>query len=90
MEGAAAALPTNVKTTIASRLDVLPPEARAVLLDAAVVGKVFWRGALGAMADGQDRTRLEDALDLLESRDFIRREPTSQIRETASTPSSTC
>ena len=79
VEGAAAALPTNVKTTIASRLDVLPPEARSVLLDAAVVGKVFWRGALGAMADGQDPTRLEDALDLLESRDFIRREPTSQI-----------
>ncbi|HEY6686410.1 MAG TPA: hypothetical protein VI094_09415, partial [Propionibacteriaceae bacterium] len=33
-----------------------------------------------AMADGQDRTHLEDALDLLESRDFIRREPTSQIQ----------
>src|SRR5215211_7019930 len=57
VEGAAAALPTNVKSTIASRLDVLPPEARSVLLDAAVVGKVFWRGALAAMADGQDRTR---------------------------------
>jgi class 3 adenylate cyclase/tetratricopeptide (TPR) repeat protein len=80
LEGAAATLPTNVKTTIASRLDVLPPKARAVLLDAAVVGKVFWRGALEAMADGQDRTPLEDALDLLESRDFIRREPTSQIQ----------
>ena len=79
VEGAAAALPTNVKSTIASRLDVLPPEARSVLLDAAVVGKVFWRGALAAMADGQDRTRLENALDLLESRDFIHREPTSQI-----------
>lgn len=80
VEGAAAALPTNVKTTIASRLDVLPPEARSVLLDAAVVGKVFWRGALAAMADQPDRTRLEDALDLLESRDFIHREPTSQIQ----------
>ncbi len=80
VEGAAAALPTNVKTTIASRLDVLPSEARSVLLDAAVVGKVFWRGALAAMADQQDRTRLEDALDLLESRDFIHREPTSQIQ----------
>src|SRR5918995_983972 len=80
VEGAAAALPTNVKTTIASRLDVLPPEARSVLLDAAVVGKVFWRGALAAMSDGQDHTRLEDALDLLESRDFIRRESTSQIQ----------
>jgi class 3 adenylate cyclase/tetratricopeptide (TPR) repeat protein/ABC-type oligopeptide transport system ATPase subunit len=79
VEGAAAALPTNVKTTIASRLDVLPPEARAVLLDAAVVGKVFWSGALAAMADGRDRTHLEDALDLLEARDFIHRETASQI-----------
>jgi class 3 adenylate cyclase/tetratricopeptide (TPR) repeat protein len=80
LEGAAATLPTNVRTTIASRLDVLPPNARSVLLDAAVVGKVFWRGALEAMAAGQDRMPLEDALDLLESRDFIRREPTSQIQ----------
>jgi class 3 adenylate cyclase/tetratricopeptide (TPR) repeat protein len=80
VESVAAALPTNVKTTIASRLDVLPPEARSVLLDAAVVGKVFWRGALMAMADRQDRTGLEDALDVLESRDFIRRDPTSQIQ----------
>src|SRR4029450_6188471 len=80
VESVAATLPTNVKTTIASRLDVLPPEARSVLLDAAVVGKVFWRGALAAMADGQDSPRLEDALDLLESRDFIHREPTSQIQ----------
>jgi class 3 adenylate cyclase/tetratricopeptide (TPR) repeat protein len=80
VEGAAATLPTNVKTTIAARLDVLPGPARSVLLDAAVVGKVFWRGALRAMADGQDDARLEDALDLLESRDFIRREPTSQLQ----------
>jgi hypothetical protein len=42
-------LPTNVRTTIAARLDTLPADARGVLLDAAVSGKVFWRGALQAL-----------------------------------------
>jgi hypothetical protein len=69
-----------VKTTIAARLDVLPPTARSVLLDAAVVGKVFWRGALAAIENGHRADDLEDALDLLEARDFVRRESTSQIQ----------
>ncbi|HEX9236807.1 MAG TPA: AAA family ATPase, partial [Actinomycetota bacterium] len=41
-------LPTNVRAAIASRIDALPAEARAVLLDASVIGKTFWRGVLGA------------------------------------------
>jgi hypothetical protein len=46
-------LPTNVRTTIAARLDTLPAGARGVLLDAAVIGKVFWRGALQALDAGR-------------------------------------
>ena len=73
-------LPTNVRTTIAARLDTLPAAARGALLDAAVIGKVFWRGALQALDATRSAAELEDALDMLESRDFIHRESESQIQ----------
>jgi class 3 adenylate cyclase/tetratricopeptide (TPR) repeat protein len=73
-------LPTNVQTTIAARLDTLPARARVALLDAAVIGKVFWRGALQALEANRSAAELEDALDMLETRDFIRRESGSQIQ----------
>jgi class 3 adenylate cyclase/tetratricopeptide (TPR) repeat protein len=73
-------LPTNVQTTIAARLDTLPAGARVALLDAAVIGKVFWRGALQALEANRSAAELEDALDMLETRDFIRRESGSQIQ----------
>lgn len=70
-------LPTNVKATIAARLDALPPSERQVVLDASVVGKVFWRGALERLGEGRN---LPELLDSLERRDFIRREPASRFR----------
>jgi class 3 adenylate cyclase len=70
-------LPTSVKGIIAARLDALPAEERAVLLDASVVGKVFWRGAL-AWLRGDD-AGLPDALDALEGRDLVRREPSTRL-----------
>jgi predicted ATPase/class 3 adenylate cyclase len=73
-------LPTNVRTTIAARLDTLPAAARGALLDAAVIGKVFWRGALQALEATRSAAELADALDMLEARDFIRRESGSQIQ----------
>ncbi|HEX4904119.1 MAG TPA: adenylate/guanylate cyclase domain-containing protein [Acidimicrobiales bacterium] len=69
-----AALPTNVRTTIAARLDALPAAERAVLLDAAVIGKVFWAGALTDRHPGVGAT-----LDALDRRDLIRREGQSQL-----------
>ena len=39
-------LPTTIRGIVTARLDALPREERSVLLNAAVVGKVFWRGAL--------------------------------------------
>jgi tetratricopeptide (TPR) repeat protein len=73
-------LPTNVRTTIAARLDTLPAAARGALLDAAVIGKVFWRGALQTLEATRSAAELEDALDILETRDFIHRESGSQIQ----------
>jgi tetratricopeptide (TPR) repeat protein len=80
VDEATAKLPTNVRTTIAARLDTLPAAARGALLDAAVIGKVFWRGALQTLDATRSAAELEDALDILESRDFIRRESGSQIQ----------
>jgi class 3 adenylate cyclase len=42
------ALPETVQGIIAARLDALAPAEKALLQDAAVIGKVFWLGALGA------------------------------------------
>ncbi len=42
-------VPETVQALIAARLDTLPPERKALLGNAAVVGKVFWAGALEAM-----------------------------------------
>jgi len=70
-----AGLPTTVRVAIASRIDALPAEERAALLDASVVGKVFWRGSLEAM----DHDDVAETLDALEARDLIRRERTSSM-----------
>jgi class 3 adenylate cyclase len=71
------ALPTTIKGLVAARLDALPPAERSLLLDAAVAGKVFWRGALERIvADGDS---LSELLGALERRDLIRRETVSAI-----------
>jgi class 3 adenylate cyclase len=48
------AVPDSVQALIAARLDTLAPERKSLLHDAAVLGKVFWAGAVAAMGD---RTR---------------------------------
>ncbi|MDX6425899.1 MAG: hypothetical protein QOD52_1304 [Gaiellaceae bacterium] len=75
-ETASGTLPTSVRALVAARLDALPRAERALLIDASVVGKVFWEGAVHAMTDGRDLTSL---LEELERRDLIRREPASII-----------
>jgi class 3 adenylate cyclase len=69
-------LPVTVREAIASRIDAMPEEARAALLSAAVVGKTFWRNVLRAAGDFAN---VDDALSVLETRDLIRREGTSQL-----------
>jgi class 3 adenylate cyclase len=70
-------LPTTIRGIVTARLDSLPREERSALLDAAVVGKVFWRGALRTLTD--DAGRLPDVLRALERRDLIRRDRGSAI-----------
>src|SRR5579862_644830 len=75
--GKPAALPTTIRGLVAARLDALPAPERALLLDAAVVGKVFWRGALDRLVD--EPAELPALLAALERRDLIRREAASAI-----------
>jgi class 3 adenylate cyclase/tetratricopeptide (TPR) repeat protein len=70
-----AALPTTIRGIISARLDALPPGERSVLLDAAVAGRVFWRGALERMATEPEA--LAGALAHLERRELIKRERVS-------------
>jgi len=70
-------LPTSIRAIIAARLDALPAAERAVLVDACVVGRVFWRGALNEI---EDRSDLSDLLGSLEGRDLIQREAVSRIK----------
>jgi class 3 adenylate cyclase/tetratricopeptide (TPR) repeat protein len=69
-------LPVTVREAIAARIDAMPADVRTALLSAAVVGKTFWRGALQSIGGIEE---LDDALNVLESRDLVRRDPTSQL-----------
>jgi class 3 adenylate cyclase len=64
-------LPTSIRSIVSARIDALPTAEREALLDAAVFGKVFWSGALTATS--------AEALDALEGRDLIRRDPVSRL-----------
>jgi class 3 adenylate cyclase len=75
--GTVQSLPTSIRALIAARLDALPEAERALLLDASVVGRVFWDGAAASLADGRDVGTL---LGSLERRDLIRRESVSRLQ----------
>jgi predicted ATPase/class 3 adenylate cyclase len=71
-------LPESVQGIIAARVDALEPGDKELLQDAAVVGKVFWSGALAAIT-GRDRFELEERLYELERRELVRRERRSSV-----------
>jgi predicted ATPase len=70
-------LPSSIRGIIAARFDAIPATERSVLLDASVVGRIFWNGALATLGDHGDR--LPELLDSLEGRDLIRREPVARF-----------
>jgi class 3 adenylate cyclase len=76
--GPAQELPTSIRGIISARLDALPPAERQVLLDAAVVGRVFWGGVLSRFQPERDDQSA--VLGSLERRDLIRRAAVSRIR----------
>ena len=72
-----ATLPTTVRGLVSARLDALPTEERDVILDASIVGRIFWRGAIERIA--RDPAGLAQTLAALERRDLVRRDPVSRI-----------
>jgi class 3 adenylate cyclase/tetratricopeptide (TPR) repeat protein len=71
------AAPEGVHALIAARLDTLPPDRKALLRDAAVLGKVFWAGAVAAMG-GREEREVRDALHELTRKELVR-----PLRETS-------
>jgi class 3 adenylate cyclase/tetratricopeptide (TPR) repeat protein len=71
-------VPENVQGIIAARLDGLPVPEKQLLQDAAVLGKVFWLGAVCAVGN-LERAQAEDALHALERKEFVRRERRSSV-----------
>ena len=71
-------LPENVQGIISARLDGLPPGEKQLLQDAAVLGKVFWLGAVCAVG-ARDRREAEEGLHALERKEFVRRERRSSV-----------
>lgn len=70
-------LPTSIKGIVAARIDALPADERAVVHDASVVGRTFWRGLLESL--GSNGAKLDQAIEELQRRDLIRRNPTSLV-----------
>ena len=69
-------IPDSVQALIAARIDGLDDDDRRLLQRAALVGRVFWRGALDALSPGLD---VGSALDRLLEREFIAPEARSSI-----------
>jgi class 3 adenylate cyclase/tetratricopeptide (TPR) repeat protein len=71
-------LPESVQGIIAARLDAVPVQEKLLLQDAAVVGKVFWLGAVEQIGR-LDRSEAEQLLHRLERKEFVRRERRSSV-----------
>jgi class 3 adenylate cyclase/tetratricopeptide (TPR) repeat protein len=69
--------PTTLQALIAARIDRLPPPAKTVLQRAAVVGRIFWGGAIEHLSPEVDD--VEPALQDLLLRDLILPESRSTI-----------
>jgi class 3 adenylate cyclase len=71
-------LPDSIHALLAARIDLLPPREKAALQAGAVIGRVFWAGAVRALVEGR-----EPDFALLEERVFVhRRQPSSLADET--------
>ena len=65
------AFPESVQALVAARIDTLRPELKALLHDAAVVGRVFWSGAVASVG-GRRRDDVRRDLNELVRREFVR------------------
>jgi class 3 adenylate cyclase/tetratricopeptide (TPR) repeat protein len=73
-----AEVPDSVQALIAARLDTLTAERKSLLQDAAVLGKVFWAGALAEMG-AREPGEVEFALHELSRKELVRPARTSSM-----------
>jgi class 3 adenylate cyclase/tetratricopeptide (TPR) repeat protein len=69
-------IPDSIQALIAARIDTLDSADKRLLQRAALVGRVFWRGALDALSPGVD---VAAGLDRLLEREFVAPEVHSSI-----------
>src|SRR5581483_581891 len=74
------AVPESVQALIAARLDTLPPESKGLLHDAAVLGTVFWSGALAFM-QGTDEAEVRSRLHEIARKELVRSVRTSSVED---------
>jgi class 3 adenylate cyclase/tetratricopeptide (TPR) repeat protein len=72
-------IPDSLQALIGARIDRLPAGEKVVLQRGAVIGRVFWAGAIDHLSPEYDGDELEDMLDDLLLRDFVTREERSTI-----------
>ncbi|MGZ4139995.1 MAG: adenylate/guanylate cyclase domain-containing protein, partial [Actinomycetota bacterium] len=75
-------VPDSVQALIAARLDAVPAGRKALLQDAAVVGKVFWSGALETMGSLREEDVLT-GLHELGRREIVRPARVSSVKDQA-------
>jgi class 3 adenylate cyclase/tetratricopeptide (TPR) repeat protein len=73
-------VPDSVHGIIAARLDALPAGEKATMQDAAVIGRVFWAGAV-AQVGSTPRGTVDDRLRSLERKQFLRRERQATVED---------
>jgi len=64
-------MPDSVQALIAARLDTLSSERKALLHNAAIVGKVFWSGAVASLGDLDEEAAIHSLQELVR-KEFIR------------------
>jgi class 3 adenylate cyclase/tetratricopeptide (TPR) repeat protein len=63
-------IPDTIQGVLAARIDLLPPDEKRAVQSAAVVGRVFWPGAVAGLLNGEAE-RVEETLERLERRDLV-------------------
>jgi class 3 adenylate cyclase/tetratricopeptide (TPR) repeat protein len=71
-------LPDSIQALLAARLDALGERERSTILAAAVIGTVFWPGAVEAVATAVAGS-VRPALETLAERELVRRQPESSV-----------
>jgi class 3 adenylate cyclase/tetratricopeptide (TPR) repeat protein len=77
-EGAEVPFPGSIQALIAARLDTLSSDAKSMLADAAVIGKVFWASAIVRMGE-RAPTVVTEMLQELSKKELVRPAGSSSI-----------